>query len=117
MIGKLGFGTRNAEGQMVIDYAKGMNMGILITLFMKRQEQRVTYCSGGRKSQIDYILSRKKHLKEVQDCKVIPGESVGKQHRLVIGSLKLQTRKEKREVFLEKDQMVETKEFWKVEKH
>jgi len=98
VLGKHGFGVRNAEGQMVIDYAKRMNMGILNTYFMKRSDQRVTYCSGGRKSQIDYILGRKKHLKEVQDCKVIPGESVAKQHRLVLGTLKLQVRKEKREI-------------------
>ena len=98
VMGKHGFGDRNAEGQMVIDYAKRMNMGILNTYFIKRSDQRVTYCSGGRKSQIDYILGRKKHLKEVQDCKVISGESVAKQHRLVLGTLKLKVRKEKREI-------------------
>ena len=32
---------------------------------------------------------------EVRDCKVIPGESVAKQHRLIVGTLTLKARKRK----------------------
>ena len=77
-MGKHGFGARNEEGQMVTDYAKRPKTGILNIYFRKRPEQWVTYSSGGRKSQIDYILGRKKHLKAVQDCKVISRENVAK---------------------------------------
>ena len=34
--------------------------------------------------QIDYILGKVGNLKEIEDCKVIPGETVERQHRLMV---------------------------------
>ncbi|XP_047502440.1 uncharacterized protein LOC125047936 [Penaeus chinensis] len=34
-------------------------------------------------SQVDYIICRRSKLKRVQDCKVLPGEAVAKQHKVV----------------------------------
>ncbi|KAK3545944.1 hypothetical protein QTP70_016948, partial [Hemibagrus guttatus] len=48
---------RNLEGQMVVDFAKRMDMAVVNTYFQKREEHRVTYKSGGRRTQVDYILS------------------------------------------------------------
>jgi hypothetical protein len=56
---------------------------------------QLTYTSGGRQSQIDYTLYRRKHLGEVKDCKVVPGECVSKQHHVVITKFKIQTKKRK----------------------
>ncbi|KAK3516824.1 hypothetical protein QTP70_023703 [Hemibagrus guttatus] len=50
----------------------------------KREEHRVTYKSGGRSTQVDYILCRRGNLKEISDCKVVVGESVARQHRMVV---------------------------------
>ncbi|KAK2810385.1 hypothetical protein Q5P01_000408 [Channa striata] len=55
---------------MVVDFAKGMEMDVVNTYFQKRGEHRVTYKSGGRSTQVDYILCRRGHLREVSDCKV-----------------------------------------------
>ena len=44
----------------------------------------LTYSSGGRESQIDLLLYKRDHLKEVSNCKVINGESVAVQHRMVV---------------------------------
>ena len=54
VVGKLGIQDRNAEGQMVVDFAKRMEMTVVNTFFQKRQEHRVTYKSGGRSTQVDY---------------------------------------------------------------
>ncbi|KAK3568487.1 hypothetical protein QTP86_008540 [Hemibagrus guttatus] len=82
VMGKFGVKERNLEGQMVVDFAKRMDMAVVNTYFQKREEHRVTYKSGGRRTQVDYILCRRSNLKEISDCKVVVGESVARQHRM-----------------------------------
>ncbi|KAK3572654.1 hypothetical protein QTP86_001638 [Hemibagrus guttatus] len=48
VMGKFGVKERNFEGQMVVDFAKRMDMGVVNTYFQKREEHRVTYKSGAR---------------------------------------------------------------------
>ncbi|KAK3525524.1 hypothetical protein QTP86_033966, partial [Hemibagrus guttatus] len=50
VMGKFGVKERNLEGQMVVDFAKRMT--VVNTYFQKRQEHRVTYKSGGRRTQV-----------------------------------------------------------------
>ncbi|KAK3522566.1 hypothetical protein QTP86_024988, partial [Hemibagrus guttatus] len=52
VMGKFGVKERNLEGQMVVDFAKRMDMGVVNTYFQKREEHRVTYKSGGRRTQV-----------------------------------------------------------------
>ncbi|KAK3545522.1 hypothetical protein QTP70_007766 [Hemibagrus guttatus] len=47
VMGKFGVKERNLEGQMVVDFAKRMDMAVVNTYFQKRVEHRVTYKSGG----------------------------------------------------------------------
>ncbi|KAK3561612.1 hypothetical protein QTP86_010688 [Hemibagrus guttatus] len=68
VMGKFGVKERNLEGQMVVDFAKRMDMAVVNTYFQKREEHRVTYKSGGRRTQVDYILCRRGNLKEISDC-------------------------------------------------
>ncbi|KAK3563571.1 hypothetical protein QTP86_030979 [Hemibagrus guttatus] len=51
VMGKFGVKERNLEGQMVVDFAKRMDMAVVSTYFQKREEHRVTYMSGGRRTQ------------------------------------------------------------------
>ncbi|KAK3558371.1 hypothetical protein QTP86_017592, partial [Hemibagrus guttatus] len=51
VMGKFGVKERNLEGQMVVDFAKRMDMGVVNTYFQKSEEHRVTYKSGGRRTQ------------------------------------------------------------------
>ncbi|KAK3519795.1 hypothetical protein QTP70_004959 [Hemibagrus guttatus] len=51
VMGKFGVKERNLEGQMVVDFAKRMDMGVVNTYFQKREEHRVTHKSGGRRTQ------------------------------------------------------------------
>ncbi|XP_051793709.1 uncharacterized protein LOC127530597 [Acanthochromis polyacanthus] len=96
VMGRFGIQERNAEGQMVVDFAKRMEMAVVNTFFQKRQEHRVTYKSGGRSTQVDYILCRRCNLKEISDCKVVAGESVARQHRMVVCRMTLVVKKMKR---------------------
>ncbi|KAK3531663.1 hypothetical protein QTP70_025893 [Hemibagrus guttatus] len=112
VMGKFGVKERNLEGQMVVDFAKRMDMAVVKTYFQKREEHRVTYKSGGRRTQVDYILRRRGNLKEISDCKVVVGENVARQHRMVVCRMTLLVCKTKRsKIEIEK----ETK-WWKLEK-
>ncbi|XP_065658437.1 craniofacial development protein 2-like [Hydra vulgaris] len=52
VIGRYGVKERNTEGQMVVDFAKRIKMAVFNTYFKKKE-------------QVDYILCRRKNLKEV----------------------------------------------------
>ncbi|KAK3561816.1 hypothetical protein QTP86_014395, partial [Hemibagrus guttatus] len=112
VMGKFGVKERNLEGQMVVDFAKRMDMGVVNIYFQKREEHRVTYKSGGRRTQVDYILCRRGNLKEISDCKVVVGESVARQHRMVMCRMTLMVCKTKRS----KIEMEKKTKWWKLKK-
>ncbi|KAM8887986.1 uncharacterized protein ACB058_000226 isoform 2-T4 [Synchiropus picturatus] len=88
VLGPHGYKKRNAAGQRLIDFAKRMEMVVVNTFFPKREEDRVTFESGEKRSQVDYIMCRRVNLKEVIDCEVVPVPQL--QHRLVICRMRLQ---------------------------
>ncbi|KAK3532782.1 hypothetical protein QTP86_028151 [Hemibagrus guttatus] len=110
VMGKFGVKERNLEGQMVVDFAKRMDMAVVNTYFQKREEHRVTYKSGGRRTQVDYILCRRGNLKEISACKVVVGESVARQHRMVECRMTLMVCKKKRSKIEKKTK------WWKLKK-
>ncbi|KAK3547882.1 hypothetical protein QTP70_000339 [Hemibagrus guttatus] len=112
VMGKFGVKERNLEGQMVVDFAKRMDMGVVNTYFQKREEHRATYKSGGRRTQVDYILCRRGNLKEISDCKVVVRESVARQHRMVVCRMTLMVFKTKRS----KIEMEKKTKWWKLQK-
>ncbi|KAK3513085.1 hypothetical protein QTP70_000977 [Hemibagrus guttatus] len=112
VMGKFGVKERNLEGQMVVDFAKRMDMAVVNTCFQKREEHRVTYKSGGRSTQVDYILCRRGNLKEISDCKVVVGESVARQHRMVVCRMTMMVCKRKRS----KIEIEKKTKWWKLKK-
>ena len=91
--GGRGYGTRNKEGDRILEFGSAMDMVVTNTMFSKRDSRLITFETGKKKkkvtSQIDYILIGKKNMKLVKDVKVIAGEEIAKQHRLVIGDLRV----------------------------
>ena len=94
IMGRYGAGTRNKEGSMVVDFVKRMDLTIVNTYF-KKNEHRVMYKSGGKSTQVDYVMCRRKNLKEMCDCKVILNECVAKQHRMAVFKMALMVKKKK----------------------
>ncbi|EYB84936.1 hypothetical protein Y032_0307g2033 [Ancylostoma ceylanicum] len=85
--GGIGFGRGNQEGERIIERAEAHDLAIASTFFIKRESQKITYCSGGRQSEIDHILVRRQFLKTVKDVKTIPGEEIAGQHRPVVADV------------------------------
>ena len=90
--GGFGYGIRNQEGEDVLSFALAYNMIVANTLFRKRESHLVTFSSGQHSSQIDFILSRREDRRACLDCKVIPGESVVPQHKLVVADFRFRIR-------------------------
>ena len=68
----------------MIDFALSFDLAICNTLFKKTDSQYSTYKSGGRETQIDFLLCRKTGLKEIMDYKVIYGEHASVQHKIAV---------------------------------
>ena len=95
IMGRYGAGTRNKKGSMVVNFGKRMDLAIVNTYFKKKDEHRVKYKSGGKSTYIDYVMCRRRNLKEMCDCKVIVNECIAKQHRMVVCKMNLMVKKKK----------------------
>ena len=82
-----GHGLRNTEGEPILEFAVAHDL-VGNTHFHKQDNHLITYHSGGNSNQIDYILVRKSDFKQVRNTKVIPGEKVVTQHRLLVSVMK-----------------------------
>ena len=94
---KYDVGTRNKEESMVVDFVKRMDLAIVNTYFKKKNEHRMTHKSGGKSTQVDYVMCRRRDLKEMCNCQVMVNECVAKQHRIVVCKMALMVKKEKAE--------------------
>ena len=66
--GGFGFGSRNKEGETLLEEAVAHGLIVLNTMFKKREGHLVTYESGGRRSQIDYIMTRMQDKRTCINC-------------------------------------------------
>jgi len=97
------FGEGNEVGENLVDLAQSFDLVIGNTIFRKKNEHLIMYCSGDRASQIDFLLYRRKDIKEIRNCKVIPGDHVTAQHRLLVIDLVIAVKcRQKRKVTMEK---------------
>ena len=92
--GNIGYGTRNAEGDRILEFAEAMGYVVTNTLFKKRQSHLVTYeSSGGNKTAVYMILIKREHKKRIVNTKVIPGGECVHGHHLVVMDMHLKVRK------------------------
>ena len=74
----------------MVDFAKKRKLAIINTYFVKKPAHRVSYSSGGRSSQVDYIMVRRRRIKVV-NTKVV-SVSVAKQHRIMVSAIIIWTK-------------------------
>jgi hypothetical protein len=82
--GGFGYESMNQEREGILNFALAYDLIVANTLFRKRVSHLVTFSSGQYCSQIDFILTRREDMHACLDCKVIPGECVVPQHKLVV---------------------------------
>lgn len=86
-------GGKNEEGEKILDYARSGDLALVNTFFTKDEEKTYTYKSGLSQTVIDYIMIRREDFGNVKNCKVIPGEPVAPQHRLLVMDYKIRKRR------------------------
>jgi hypothetical protein len=83
-----GYGSRNQEGEGILNFALAYDLIIANTLFRKRFSHLVTFSSGQYCSQIDFIFARGEDRHACLGCKLIPEECVVAQHKLVLADFR-----------------------------
>ena len=94
-MGRYGAGTKNRKGSMVVDFAKRMDLAVVNTYFKKKDEHRVMCKSGGKSTQVDFVVCKRRDLKEMCNCKVMVNECLVKQYRMVVCKMTLMVKKKK----------------------
>ena len=82
---------------MFVDTVKRMDLAIDNIYFKKKDEHRVTYKSGIKSTQVDYVMCRRRNWKEMCDCKVMVNKCVAKQHSMVVCKMALMVKEKKAE--------------------
>ena len=67
--GGRGYGTRNREGDRILEFGNATDMVVLNTMFEKKDNRLITYQSGEDSTQIDYILISRENRKLVRMSK------------------------------------------------
>ncbi|XP_066946150.1 craniofacial development protein 2-like [Macrobrachium rosenbergii] len=69
--GGWGVGERNDDGERVLDCAVSFGLAIVKTWFEKKENHYITYKSGARENQTDFLMGRRSHLREVRNCNIL----------------------------------------------
>jgi len=91
-----GYGERNNGGAFILNFAVAYNFLVANSFFKKKEDHLVTFRSGPIKTQIDYFLIRASSKRLCKNCKMIPNEYLGTQHRLLVLDVELKCSKWKR---------------------
>lgn len=108
-----GYGKKNMEGEMMLEFSVAMDLVVSNTFFMKDDSKKVTYQSGECKSQIDYILVRRRDQSLVKNVTIINGEACIPQHKLLLCNIVLPEKLQKQR---RKEEVVGSCKIWKLKK-
>ncbi|XP_063941325.1 uncharacterized protein LOC135149527 [Daucus carota subsp. sativus] len=68
--GGFGYGVRNDNGSTLLEFATAHDLVIVNSSFRKRDDNLITFRSGGHATQIDYLLIRSRDFRFCSYCKV-----------------------------------------------
>ena len=95
--GKLGSGTTNDRGLMLLEFAKFNDLVLTNTLHPEKPSWKATWHSpdGKTHNMIDYILINKRFQSSVNlaQTRTFPGADIGSDHDLVLISVRLKLKK------------------------
>ena len=92
-----GHSEKNQEGDNILEFTKAVDLALGNSFSRKRKEHYVTYMSGTNRTVFDYILVRRQDLRDPRECKVIPGESIASQHRLLLATIEFKAHHKKQQ--------------------
>jgi hypothetical protein len=87
--GGMGYGNRNVEGEMLLEFADAKQLVIANTCFTKDDMKKVSYESAGCKTVVDYVLIRRCDRGLILNVNVIQSEECIPQHKLLVCVMKV----------------------------
>ena len=69
-------------------------------MFLKKESHLVTFSSGDKRTQVDYVLYRRGFRGSVTNVKVIPAEEVVQQHFLLVSDFTVRIPPQKKRKFM-----------------
>ncbi|XP_016579018.2 uncharacterized protein LOC107876661 [Capsicum annuum] len=94
--GGFGFGDRIDEGAALLDFVRAFGLVVVNSCFSKKKEHLFTFLSRLAKTQIEFLLLKKRDRSLCKDCKVILSENLATQHRLLVMDLGIKRGKKSR---------------------
>jgi hypothetical protein len=79
-----GYGEQNQEAEDILNFAIDYDLMVANIFFRKKKSHLITFSSGQHSSQIDFVLTRREERPNCMNYKVIPGECVATQHKLLV---------------------------------
>jgi hypothetical protein len=79
-----GYDEQNQEGEEILNFAIAYDLMVANIFFRKKKSHLITFISGQHSSQIDFVLTRREGRPNCMNYKVIPGECVVTQHKLLV---------------------------------
>ena len=98
--GGFGYGSRNADGSRILEFADGLNLVVICnTLFTKQEAKLVTYVAGPVISTVDYIMVLQEDKAKIRNVKVITSEDCVPKHKLLVMDMRFKATKRRRRKF------------------
>jgi hypothetical protein len=96
VVGKFGYGQRNARGDRLVEFCGLNELIITNTQFKQSKDNRYwTWLApnGIGRNQIDYIMISKKWRGSVRNSRSFPSADIGSDHQMVLANLKLKLKR------------------------
>jgi hypothetical protein len=84
------YDEHNQEGEKILNFTITYDLMVANIFFRKKKSYLITFNSGQHSSQIDFVLTRREEIPNCMDCKVISGECVVTQHKLLMADFHFQ---------------------------
>ena len=94
VMGHYGYGTRNEQGERLLEFAAGHNLLICNTRFQQKPNRKWTWeaPNGIHKNMIDLVLIQQRWKTSVINCRTFQGADISSDHSLVLCNIKLRLR-------------------------
>ena len=96
--GVYGLGTKNEQGEILIEWCRTHYMSILNTTFNQHKRRLYTWKSPGDsfRNQTDYICINQRFRKSVKNFKTLPGADCNSDHMLLVMQMICKLKKQKK---------------------
>ena len=95
-VGMYGWGSRNREGQDLVEMLARNQLVVVNAFFQKRESRKITYISGNNRTEIDLLIVRSCQRNKVRDCKVLAGEHITSRHKPLVYDMRIGKDKQRR---------------------